>query len=234
MKSLAKLIDVLNGKIRRFNLPLIEAVLDTPPEYAPEKECFQSGLEAFQKKYCNPIETPIKLRHVMKWGTQFWQEKLIEKELEKEKEAEAQQDEKQEETKEDWTPERVFKALKRIIRMGSFQMRRSRWFCRLSESSIAWTKTNGADKDKHVLTFKKGTTDFKSPTPLSDGPDIPPGHKKTPLQRQASFDIATYDRMRIVTTEIRRIIQEGRDIELCFHPGNVLNKEQLEKILRWV
>ena len=236
MKSLAKLIDVLNGKIRRFNLPLIEAVLDTPPEYAPEKECFQSGLEAFQKKYFNPIETPIKLRHVIKWGTQFWQEKLIEKELEKaiEDSAEAQQDEEQEEIDEGWTPERVFKALKRIIRMGSFQIRRSRWFCRLSESSIAWAKTNGIDEDKHILTFKTGATDFKSCIPLSNGPDIPPGHKKTLLQRQASFDIATYDRMRILTAEMRRIIQEGRDIKLCFHPGNVLNKEQLEKILRWV
>ena len=236
MDSLAKLIDVLNGKIRRFNLPLIEAVLDTPPEYAPEKECFQSGLEAFKKEYCTPIETPIKLGHVMKWGTQFWQEKLIEKESEKEREdaADSQKDEEQEEIEEGWTPERVFKALKRIIRMDSFQMRRSRWFCRLCESSLAWAKTNGAEEDKHVLIFEKGKTNFKSCNTLSDVPDIPPGHKKTLLQRQASFDIATYDRMRIVTTEMRRIIHEDRDIELCFHPGNVLNKEQLEKILKWV
>jgi len=232
MEALAILIDALNGKIRRFNLHMIGTVLDTPPEYAPEKECFRSGFEAFQKKYRDAIEMPIKLGHVMKWGTQFWQEKLIEKELEKAKEdvSEAQQ----EEIKEDWTPERVFKALKRIIRMSSFQMRRSRWFCRLSESSIAWAKTNGTDEDKYILTFKKGTTDFKSCIPLSNGPDIPPGHKKTLLQRQESFDIATYDRMRIVTTEMRRIIQEGRDIELFLHPGKVLNKEQLEKILRWV
>jgi DNA polymerase-3 subunit epsilon len=236
MESLAKLIDVLNGKIRRFNLPLIEAVLDTPPEYAPEKECFQSGLEAFKKEYCSPIETLIKVGHVMKWGTQFWQEKLIEKESEKaiEDAAEAQKDEEQEEIEEGWTPERVFKALKRIIRMGSFQMRRSRWFCRLSESSLAWAKTNSSEEDKHVLILEKGTTNFKSRNPLSDDPDIPSEHKKTLLQRQANFDIATYDRMRIVTTEMRRIIQEGRNIELCFHPGNVLNKEQLAKILKWV
>jgi DNA polymerase-3 subunit epsilon len=236
MESLAKLIDVLNGKIRKLNLSLIEAVLDTPPEYAPEKEIFKSGLEAFKKEYCAPIETPIKLGHVMKWGTQFWQEKLIEKESEtaKENAVEAQKDEEQEEIEEGWTPERVFKALKRAIRIGSFQMRRSRWFCRLSESSLAWAKTNGAEEDKHVLIFENGTTNFKGSNPLSDVPDIPPGHKKTLLQRQANFDIATYDRMRIVTTEIRRIIQENRDIELCFHPGNVLNKEQLEKILKWV
>jgi hypothetical protein len=123
---------------------------------------------------------------------------------------------------EGWTTERVFKALKRTIRMGSFQIRRSRWFCRLSESSLSWSKTNGAEKDQHVLIFENGITTIKR------------GHKKTFIQRQENFDIATYDRMRIVTTEMRRIIQEDRDIELSFHPGNTLNKEQLKKILKWV
>lgn len=236
MESLIKLIDVLNGKIRNLTPRLIEVLLDTPPEYGPEKECFKSGIDDFKKEYCTPIETPIKLGHVMKWGSQFWQKKLIEKESEKaiEEAMEAQKDEEHDEIEEGWTPERVFNALKRIIRMGSFQIRRSRWFCRLSESSLSWSKTNSAEEDKHVLIFKKGMTNFKSRNPLSDVPDIPLGHKKPLIQRQASFDIATYDRMRIVTTEMRRIIQEDREIELCFHPGNVLNKEQLEKILKWV
>ncbi|UCE40654.1 MAG: GIY-YIG nuclease family protein [Candidatus Aminicenantes bacterium] len=228
MESLAKLIDVLNGKIRKFSPRLIETILDILPEHAPEKECFESGLEAFKKEYCAHREMPINVRHVMKWGTQFWQEKLIEQELEKEiKEAEEDQEE-------GWTPERVFKAQKRIIRMGSFQIRRSRWFCRLSESSISWSKPNGSEEDKHVLIFEKGATNFRYRNPLSGVAGSPPGHKKTLLQRQSYFDIATYDRMRIVTTEMRRIIQEGRNIELKLHPGNTLNKEQLQKILKWV
>ena len=224
MESLAKLIDTLNGKIRKFTPRLIEDLLGTPTEYSPKKECFISGLEAFTKEFCVSIETPLTLRQMMKWGTQFWQEKLIEKESEKTVEA----------TEEGWTAERVFKALKRKIRMDVFYMRRSRWFCRLSESSLIWSKTNDGKEDKHVLILEKGKTNAEDRKSLSENPDIPPGHKKTLLQRQANFDIAAYDRLRIVTTEIRRIIHEGRDIELCFHPGKVLTKKQLDKILKWV
>ena len=236
MESLAKLIDVLNGKIRKFNPCMIEAILDTPLEYAPERECFKSGLETFKKEYCFHMETPINVRHLMKWGTQFWKEKLIEQELEKaiEDAEEAQEDGEQEKMEEGWTSERVFKALKRKIRISSFQMRRSKWFCRLSESSLFWSKANDAQEGKYILVLKNGSTKFLSHNPTSDVLDILPGHKKTIVEKQANFDISTYDRMRIVTTEMRRIIQEGRDIELCFHPGNVLNKKQLEKILKWV
>lgn len=236
MESLAKLIDVLNGKIRKFNPRMIEAILDTPLKYAPERECFTSGLETFKKEYCYHMEPPINVRHIMKWGTQFWKEKLIEQELEKaiKKADEAQEDGEQEKMEEGWTLERVFKALKRKIRMSSFQMRRSRWFCRLSESSLSWSKANDAEEGKYILILKNGSTKFLSHNPTSDVLDILPGHKKTIVEKQANFDIATYDRMRIVTTEMRRIIQEDRDIELCFHPGKVLKKKQLEKILKWV
>jgi len=236
MESLAKLLDLLNAKIKKITPRLIEELLDCPPEYSPEKQCFISGFETFKKEFCVSIETPVTLNKMMKWGTQFWQEKLIEKESDiaiRDAE-ETQKDEDQKEIEEGWTPERVFKTLKRKIRMDSYQMRRSRWFCRLSESRLAWTNTNGAEEDKNVLLFENGTIQSNNSDPLSKISEIPPGHQKTLNQRQANFDIATYDRMRIVTTEMRRIIQEGRDIELTFHPGSILNKQQLEKILKWI
>jgi DNA polymerase-3 subunit epsilon len=227
MSSLAKLIDVLNGKIQKFSPRLIESLLDTPPEYAPDKDCFELGLDEFRKEYCEDIQIPVRLSHIMNWGTQFWKEKLDEKEREvDEKEMEVlDEDEEQEEIEEGWTPERVFKALKRAIRMGSFQMRRARWFCRLSESTLSWSDADDNDKDKHVILIESGIPRFTS---FSQRP------QKSPADRQACFDIATYDRMRIITTEIRRIIQEGRDVTLCLHPGNSLNNKQLEKILKWV
>jgi DNA polymerase-3 subunit epsilon len=239
MESLAKLIDVLNGKIRKFSAQLIETVLLAPPGYAPDKDCFKIGLEAFRKEYSNDIQTPIHLGLLMKWGTQFWKEKLVEKEQEQQKESGqdmegSQEDEEQEKMEEGWTPERVFKALKRKIRMGSFQMRRSRWFCRLSESTLSWSNAAHSGKEKHILIFESGTASFRDRNLQPDRADFPPGHKKTLRERQANFDIATYDRIRIVTTEMRRIIQEGREIELCFHPGNNLKKDMLEKILKWV
>ncbi len=237
LESLAKFQDVLNGRIQNFSPRLIQTLLDTPFGYAPEKDCFEQGLRDFRKEYTDTIQTPVGLGHFMKWGTLFWLEKLAEKEQERGKEPGQdgeifQEDEAQESNAEEWTPERVFKALKRKIRLGSFQMRRARWFCRLSESMLTWS--NGKGSEKHVLLIERGNPIFKGRNLDLDGGCFRAGSKKNMIERQANFDIATLDRMRIVTTEIRRLVQEDRDIELCFHPGKVLQKEQLRKMLKWI
>jgi DNA polymerase III epsilon subunit-like protein len=229
MESLAKLMDVLNGKIQKYTPRLIEDLLDSPPEYGPDKDCFELGMEVFKKEYKSGTRAPIRLDHMMKWGTQFWKEKLAEQEMET-----SMEDDEQETQEEGWTPERVFKALKRKIRMSSFQMRRARWFCRLSESCLFWSNADDSEENRHVLLFESGAPIFESSNQSLHRIHFPPGHKKSQRERQANFDIATYDRMRVVTTEIRRIIQEGRDIELCFHPGKNLKKDHLEKILKWL
>jgi DNA polymerase-3 subunit epsilon len=236
MRSLAKLIDTMNGKIRKFSPQLIEDLLDTSEKYAPEKECFISGLEAFRREYCAPLQNPITPNYVMKWGTQFWQEKLIEKEYEKTIEDQKinQEEDEREEIEEGWTPERTFRALKRLIRIGSFQIRRARWYCRLSESVLSWPNTGNNRNDRNMLLIAKGVPSFDSFDNRKDCLDPPTGHKKTLLERQANFDLAAYDRMRIVTMEMRRLIHDGRDIELCFHPEKTLSNEQLKKILKWV
>jgi hypothetical protein len=44
----------------------------------------------------------------------------------------------------------------------------------------------------------------------------------------------TYDRLRILTTELRRLISENRNIELRLGPMVTLGYEELKKALRWV
>ncbi len=239
MDSLAKFMDVLNGRIKKFTLRTIEAILDTPPGYGPEKECFKSGLDAFKKEYSAHMETPVNLRYVMKWGAQFWQEKLIEKEKKRHEDSgheteESEEDEEQKDTEEVWTPERVVKSLKRVVRMAAFHTRRARWFCRLSESTIRWANASGNKGPTNLVEIKNGIPLFTGLWNSSGNICEPVGHSKTLLERQKCFDVHTFDRVRIITTEIRRIIQEERDIELCFHPGYILDKVRLDKMLKWV
>jgi hypothetical protein len=172
----------------------------------------------------------------MKWGAQFWQEKLSEKEAEQDRKEseEIQEDEVQDKIEEGWTPERVLKALRRVIRLGSFQMRRARWFCRLSETSIRWTITGEEKGRTNCVVITNGIPNFENHITPSEKTSIPPEHRRSLLDRQKCFDIFVYDRMRIITTEMRRIIQENRDIVLCIHPGYILDKEQLKKMLKWV
>jgi DNA polymerase-3 subunit epsilon len=239
MEALAKFIETLYGKRQKFYPRLIETLLGAPPGYIPDKDCFREGLEAFTKKYCQTTPIPICMTHIRLWGTEFWAEKLLEKEQEQQKKSIQDRNfslelNEQEEIEEGWTPERVMRSLKRVVRIGTFQIRRARWFCRLSESTLAWSNGNDNDNPKHMLLIENSVPIFREQNICSNKALAPAGHKKTLLERQTGFDIAAYDRMRIVTTEMRRIVREGRNIELCFHPGTILKNSQLEKILRWV
>ncbi len=232
LDSLGLLADMLNDKNKHVTSLLVNKILTTPPEYTPDIDCFKAGIRAFRQEFPSLITAPIDLSALMRLGTGFWQAILDERESMAESEAEEVQEE--ESVPIVWTPERVVKAIKRVIRIGTFYIRRSRWYCRLSESTLVWAKANRSAEGKNILFIENGNISCREDTSLSQEILIPPGHKKGLLERQEYFDIPTYDRMRIVTTEIRRIIQEGREVGLCFHPKSALNMEQLKKMLKWV
>ena len=60
------------------------------------------------------------------------------------------------------------------------------------------------------------------------------GFGRTYLERQKNLDLAAFDRMRILTTEIKRLLGEERSVEVCLGPDTILKEEQLQRILQWV
>jgi len=138
------------------------------------------------------------------------------------------------ELEDNWTPERIVRILKSIIRMGAFQVRRSRWFTRLCESMLIWSPARGDAEMRNLIVFKEGIPISKAPLSSSEIKPVHKGHEKTIVERQRNFDIFVFERMRITTTEIRRLIQEGRTVELHLHPDVCLRNEQLKKMLRWL
>jgi hypothetical protein len=52
--------------------------------------------------------------------------------------------------------------------------------------------------------------------------------------RQRHLDLAAYDRLRVLTTEMRRILAEERTLRLRLGRKAVLAEGQLRRLLRWV
>jgi len=231
-----KIFDLLVGKITSFTPEWIGSLLSTYPEYAPERTCFESGFLSFKQEFKDQLNAPNELSTLMALGMQFWKKQLDEKEAKPDLIDEGDELEEESDKSEEigWTPERVVKALKRTIRIGAFQIRRFRWFCRLSESTLTWNRTDESFGGRHLVIFEKGIPLFTSSGTSSKKLVRPPGHQKPLLERQKNFDLLTYDRMRVVATEIRRLIQEGQKVELCLHPRIVLHTQQLQKMLKWV
>jgi DNA polymerase-3 subunit epsilon len=243
LESLVLLRDVLNGDLRKISLKAIEGILDIPREYLPSRDCFISGIKAFKQEFQKSLQNGFDLVTLMSMGAQFWKEKLEEQAREEDimcdSEAEEilelkMQESENKEIKDIWTSERIVKILKSIIRLGAFQIRRSRWFCRLSESSLVWTSLAGDAEERNQIVFSSGNPLFKDPLSPSETVPIPPGHNKSLFERQKEFDLLIYDRMRVATTEIRRLIQEEYVVELHLHPDVCLRNEQLKRMFQWV
>ena len=55
-----------------------------------------------------------------------------------------------------WTPEAVARAIEATIRHSAHLIRRARWFCLLSESSLTWASAGRTAPHKNRLVFENG------------------------------------------------------------------------------
>jgi DNA polymerase-3 subunit epsilon len=226
-------------------------ILCVPPAHGPDADTFRSGLHIFAGKYkASFAATPLS-RAVTTLGLNLWREHLaVLEKRRQEKDSAANDHEMDEETREeddvnkgdesesddqqDWTPESVSHAIEGLIRSAALSIRRARWYAMLSESTLIWIPGRGADAVRRMMVFKEGDVICSRELGDNDGIDISRGHRKPFWIRQQHFDIMTFDRMRIVTTELRRLNSEDRVIALHLGKKPVLKSRALSRILPWV
>jgi hypothetical protein len=244
MTSWANMTAVLNKNLIKEIKPMtIENILGSPPEYAPDEECFAQGARMFKEEFIGLAEGRFSLKSLFKLGSLFWKERLDElAAVEKDREEDQGEEESTlkleiEETATEplsWNSEKVARALKSIIRTGAHQARRARWFCRLSESVLIWDKKGSKGQIKNIVLFEQGKIQSRSTVKSVTENPVPKGFCRSTIERQKNLDLAAFDRMRILTTEIKRLLGEKRTVEVHLAPQFTLKEEQLRRILKWV
>ncbi|MFA9452725.1 MAG: GIY-YIG nuclease family protein [Candidatus Aminicenantaceae bacterium] len=240
---LGPLADLLSQQNPRIGVRMMENILDIPRDYLPDRATFRRGMRAFRDQYKDQIPPDVDLPTLLALGARFWKEKLAEKAALIEAGGEKGSDtpaadpgEDQEEFESDpgvWTEERVVKVLRAIVRTGTYQIRRRRWLLRLCESCLTWADREDPGQ-RHVVVLEGGRACFPGPIRVEAEAPVPIWHGRRLQDRRTDFDITTFDRLRILTTEIRRLCAEGRAPELCFHPPTRLSQPCLIKMLPWV
>ena len=216
------------------------ALLGVSQAYAPEPDCLVEGLALFRRKHRARLKNSSAMRILVGLGCELWNERLktLEKaksEVEEEQIEEIPDDQREEiEEKQTWTPEAVARGIEHSIMRGAHLLRRARWLCLLSESSLAWEARNAEEHRKTVLLFENGAVGSREELPAEKETPLSPGYTKRIPERQKIFDVATYERLRVVTTELRRLVGERRKIELRLNPTSILSGRQLAKLLPWV
>jgi len=215
-------------------------ILGIPEAYAPEPDCLKEGLALFRQNHLTRLTQTSPLRFLSGLGLKLWHERLAE--LKKAKSADvqdavAQETENQElqlDETPDWTPAAVARAIEKFSMRSALLIRRSRWLCLLSESSLAWETRNSEGRRKIVLLFKNGAIGHRQELPSGEKTPLSAGYAKRSANRRKIFDLTTYERLRVVTTELRRLVAEGRKVEIRLSPNAALSNRQLVKILPWV
>jgi DNA polymerase-3 subunit epsilon len=205
--------------------------------FAPEPGLFRDGLEALRQKYGEVLS-----RYEDRWesavvvlGRSLWTERL-----EHESRDEAGDEEKQDLDSADggreheWTTEKVLAAAENVIYRSAHLLRRSRWLCILSESSLAWEHSGMEGDLLNVLVIEQGGILLRKTQAVQEEIPFPPGYGRSSVQRRRCFDLMTYDRMRVLLSEMRRIIAEGRQIQVRLNPRVTLHGDVLRGVLAWL
>jgi len=215
-------------------------ILGMPEAHAPEPDCLAEGLDLFRQNHLTWLEHPSALRVISRLGHGLWRKWLAELEtaqtedMQQTAEEESVDPEKENGEAPSWTPETVARSIEKFSMRSALLIRRSRWLCLLSESSLAWETRGSKGRRKIVLLFKNGAVGDRLEMPIGEKAPFSAGYAKRSANRREIFDLTTYERLRVVTTELRRLVTEGRKVEIRLGPNAILRSRQLAKLLPWV
>ena len=131
-----------------------------------------------------------------------------------------------------WDPDRVARHLARGIVQGGQLLRRARWLCLLCDATIAWREPTSLDERRRLLEIASGN--LRRSDYLEAGEALP-GPKPRPRPAVlATFDVATYDRLRVVSTELKRVMGETGAAAVRVSSGAVLYGPRLASLLEAV
>jgi DNA polymerase-3 subunit epsilon len=129
-----------------------------------------------------------------------------------------------------WDAPRVCRHLERAVSQAYRVLRRSSWLCLLAESSVAYREA-GAVSARYLHVAGAEIADSGD---LEAGTALPAPTRPPRRQLQAAFDAARYDSLRILTTELKRILKSGGEVKVRLSRSRLLQGAALERLLRVV
>ena len=143
------------------------------------------------------------------------------------------EEEPNEETPPDgWDRARVVRRLERTLVQTGLLTRRARWICLLAHADVAFRER--AMPAPRALVLARGEVLERHELASMDAlTALPPRVLPTRRERQACFDATSYDRMRILTTELNRVLGDGGSAAIRFGT-RTLTPTRTSQLLRWV
>ena len=131
-----------------------------------------------------------------------------------------------------WTPEFVQVSLEWLALRAARARRRAIWLTRLFDSSVVWREP--VDSCARLIVIENSEVVLSAAVDANATPPIPPGYRRPVAARREAFTLASFDRLRVLTTELKRLIAAGAPVALRLGVGPALDESRLASALWWV
>jgi DNA polymerase-3 subunit epsilon len=160
---------------------------------------------------------------LLRLGTRLWREGRRDRDVDADEEARGITA---------WTPELVQLSLEWLALRSALARRRAIWLTRLVEASVRWIEpgTSGA----RLIVIENGELVVNADIDTDTAPPIPPGHARSVAARREAFSLASFDRLRVLSTELKRLVVAGVPVAVRLGVAPPLADARLAPVLWWV
>jgi DNA polymerase-3 subunit epsilon len=202
--------ELLDDPDRDAGDPIWRDAIGIPAGASLDESHFRAGFELFVERRAVRPGT----RALLGLGARLWRERAEEPEEETEEEEESTGPRPRD-------PEQAARMFESAVCYAAALVRRGRWLSALTEARLDWTPRSG--EPRHLV-IESGVPAPREGSPRALGRN----------ERLRCFDAATYDRLRVLSTELRRVHAEGRELELRLGPYLRLDRAGLGRRLFWI
>lgn len=209
IRGLAALVALLSGA--EPTVRLRAGAVGVPEAFAPEEAMFRGAWSRFLAERAQGGRTP--------WG-RFVRASARLRETE---------EPESDDTTEGWDEARVARHLERTLRSVGQLVRRGRIMTILSDANVTFREV-AAPRARRLVIRRGAIVETLAAPPGSPAHDAP----RPPWRdRQRAFDAGAYDRLRVLVTELVRVLDEGGEVAIGA-AGALLAGERARRLLRSV
>jgi hypothetical protein len=203
-------------------VPALQAcALAVPGAFLPDPALFAEGLAVFASEHLGRAAPNARVR-VDRAARALW---LLRGRSESESAAEDLPEG-------GWDLARVLRRLERSLVQTGLLVRRARFLCLLVDADVAFREC-GSSAARGLCVSGGRVIEQRELARIEDIVALPLRRMPARAARQACFDAACYDRLRVLATELNRVHAEGGELALRFG-ARVFSAERLAGLLRWV
>jgi hypothetical protein len=133
-----------------------------------------------------------------------------------------------------WSPQTVGQALARQVARGARLIRRAHWFTLLSESCLAWRLADSDSNEYRLIMVDQGRVHLARTSDSLAGLSPPRNSDRCRRDRLARLSAVNITRLRLLTTEIKRLVAEKRPMILGLGPRRSFERTSLSRIVPWL